>query len=83
MKPIKRAALQGQELSQSALKSSLRAFGNIIFLGGDPPNPPYERGNTLSRALPQLVPSALVFQISWPDNFLKADDGPVLVKIEL
>ena len=31
-----------------------------IFLGGDPPNPTYERGNVPFCALPQLVPSALV-----------------------
>ena len=60
IKPIKSAALQGQKLSQSALKSPERTSGNKNFLGGDPPNPPYERGNPPSRALPQLVPSALV-----------------------
>ena len=43
-KPIKSAALQGQKLSQIALKSPEWTSGNINFLGGDPPNPPYERG---------------------------------------
>ena len=65
--------------SQSALKSFLRTSGNIKFSRGRSPVPPLTRGgNAPSRALPLHVPSALVnvFDLSWPDHFSKADDGP-------
>ena len=49
-----------------------------IFSGEIPRTPLSRGGNAPSRALPLLVPSALVnvFNLSWPDHFSKADDGP-------
>ena len=49
-----------------------------IFSGEIPRTPLTRGGNAPSRALPLLVPSALVnvFDLSWPDHFSKADDGP-------
>ena len=40
--------------------------------------PPNGGGHTPSRALPQLVPSALgdIDGVQWPYHFPKADDGP-------
>ena len=51
-----------------------------IFSGEIPRTPLSRGGNAPSRALPLLVPSALVnvFNLSWPDHFSKADDGPGL-----
>ena len=44
VKPIKSAALQGQKLSQSALKSSERTSGNIKFSRGRSPEPRLREG---------------------------------------
>ena len=45
------------KMSQSALKSSLRPSGNKKkFSGGDPPNPPFERGNIPPSCYPPPPP---------------------------
>ena len=44
LKPIKSAALHGQKLSQSALKSSVRTSGNTKFSRGRSPEPPLREG---------------------------------------
>ena len=44
LKPIKSAALQGQKLSQSALKSSVRTSENTKFFSGEIPRTPLTRG---------------------------------------
>ena len=63
-----------QKLSKIALKSFLQTSGNIKFSRGRSPEPPY---TPPTRAFGTHFVNA-VFDLSWPDHFSKADDGPEL-----